>query len=320
MLSADIAVVRSFCFFLSKRQNLLGPLSKSLKRIQGPYPSWTTSSTTRWGQHLLNASAVPGGTSAPNITSNSATGFQLRGGAVKHLLERIGGFVPSLVALTLPLVSLPIASDSYILPRASIVIAGACLGIGLALLIPPGPSLGALRWPLAAAGAAAVLAFITSVSWPLSVAGSYTRYESLPMRLSYLGLLAGSVWLLRTQRQRDWLVAAFVLGTSIACFKAWLQWVFQLPFRPDGDLGNANLLAALTVMTIPLALDRARRGTSFVVAWAAALVVIVAGLLVTTSRSGGLGVIAGCLTLLAFAIPRRFGRVAVGGALGIAGV
>src|SRR5207245_10047334 len=90
MLSADIAVVRSFCFFLSKRQNLLGPLSKSLKRIQGPYPSWTTSSTTRWGQHLLNASAVPGGTSAPNITSNSATGFQLRGGAVKHLLERIG--------------------------------------------------------------------------------------------------------------------------------------------------------------------------------------------------------------------------------------
>src|SRR5438093_8923670 len=135
MLSADIAVVRSFCFFLSKRQNLLGALSKSLKRIQGPYPSWTTSSTTRWGQHLLNASAVPGGISAPNITSNSATGFQLRGGAVKHLLERIGGFLPSLVALTLPVVSIPIASDSYILPRASIVIAGACLGLGLAMLV-----------------------------------------------------------------------------------------------------------------------------------------------------------------------------------------
>jgi hypothetical protein len=27
--------VRSFCFFLSERQNLLCPLSKSLKRIQG---------------------------------------------------------------------------------------------------------------------------------------------------------------------------------------------------------------------------------------------------------------------------------------------
>src|SRR5437016_230367 len=178
MLSADIAVVRSFCFFLSKRQNLLGPLSKSLKRIQGPYPSWTTSSTTRWGQHLLHASLVPGGTSAPNITANSPTGFQLRGGAMKHLLERIGGFIPSLVALTLPVLSLPIASDSYILPRASIVIAGASLGIGLALLLPIRPGLGGLRLPLVAAAAAAALAFVFSISWPLSLAGSFTRYES----------------------------------------------------------------------------------------------------------------------------------------------
>src|SRR6266550_4322753 len=57
MLGADIAVVRSFCFFLSKRQNLLGPLSKSLKRIQDPYPPGlllrllggaSTSSTLHW--------------------------------------------------------------------------------------------------------------------------------------------------------------------------------------------------------------------------------------------------------------------------------
>ena len=232
---------------------------------------------------------------------------------MRHLLERFGGFLPAAIALTLPIVFIPTASDSYILPRASIVIAGASIGVGIALLLPGGPSLGGLRWPLLAAAGAALLAFATSVSWPLSLAGSYTRYESLPMRLSYLGLLASSVWLLRSPRQRDLLVAGFVLGTSIACFKAWLQWVFQLPFRPDGDLGNANLLAALTVMAIPLALDRARRGTPFAAAWAAAVVVMGAGLLVTTSRSGGLGVIAGCLALLAFAVPRRFG-LAVGGA------
>jgi len=232
---------------------------------------------------------------------------------VKHLLERFGGFLPAAIALALPIVFIPTASDSYILPRASIVIAGACVGVGIALLLHSGPPLGALRWPLLAAAAAAVLAFITSVSWPLSLAGSYTRYESLPMRLSYLGLLAASVWLLRSPRQRAWLVAGFVLGTSIACFKAWLQWILHAPFRPDGDLGNANLLAALTVMAIPLALDRARRGTPFAAAWAAAVAVMVAGLLVTTSRSGGLGVIAGCLALLAFAVPRRFG-LAVGGA------
>jgi O-antigen ligase len=232
---------------------------------------------------------------------------------VRHLLERFGGFLPAAIALTLPIVFIPTASDSYILPRASIVIAGACIGVGIAFLLPVGPSLGGLRWPLLAAAAAAVLAFITSVSWPLSLAGSYTRYESLPIRLSYLGLLASSVWLLRSPRQRDLLVAGFVLGTSIACFQAWLQWLFHAPFRPDGNLGNANLLAALTVMAIPLALDRARRGTPFAAAWAAAVVVMGAGLLVTTSRSGGLGVIAGCLALLAFAVPRRFG-LAVGGA------
>jgi len=239
---------------------------------------------------------------------------------VRHLLERFGGFLPAAIALTLPIVFIPTASDSYILPRASIVIAGASIGVGIALLLPGGPSLGALRWPLLAAAGAALLAFATSVSWPLSLAGSYTRYESLPMRLSYLGLLASSVWLLRSPRQRDLLVAGFVLGTSIACFKAWLQWVFQLPFRPDGDLGNANLLAALTVMAIPLALDRARRGTPFAAAWAAAVLVMGAGLLVTTSRSGGLGVIAGCLALLAFAVPRRFGLAVGGGAAAMVGI
>ncbi len=37
VLGTDIAVVRSFCFFLGERQNLLGSLSKSLKRIQDPF-------------------------------------------------------------------------------------------------------------------------------------------------------------------------------------------------------------------------------------------------------------------------------------------
>ena len=236
---------------------------------------------------------------------------------MRHLLERLGGYLPAALGLLLPIVFLPVASDSYILPRASIVIACACLGAGIALLIPGTPRLGALRMPLIAAAGAAVLAFLFSVSQPLGLAGSYTRYESLPMRLSYLGLLATTFWLLPTQRQRDWVVAAFVFGTSVACLKALGQWYFHAPFRPDGDLGNANLLAALIVMGIPLAVDRARRGTYFVGAWAAGVVLMVAGLLVTTSRSGDLGVIAGCLALLAFAVPRRLGR-AVGIASGAA--
>ena len=237
---------------------------------------------------------------------------------MKHLLERSGGFIPSLVALTLPLVSIPIASDSYILPRASIVIAGACLGIGLALLIPAGPSLGALRFPLVAAAGAAVLAFVFSISWPLSLIGSFTRYESLPMRLSYLGLAASAMWLLRTKGQRDAVGVAFVVGTSVVAFKAWLQWFFHAPFRPDGDVGNANLLAALIVMAIPIAIDRGRRSAYLTPAWAVAIVVLLAGLVVTTSRSGGLGLIAGTLTVIVLSVPARFIRAA--GAFALVGV
>ena len=225
---------------------------------------------------------------------------------MRRLLERSGGFLPAVIALALPVAFLPSASDSYILPRASIVIAGACLGVGLALLIPIAAGLGNLRLPLALAAAAALLAFAFSISWPLSFVGSYTRYESLPMRLAYLGLLASSVWLLRTPLQRELVVAAFVFGTSVACIKAFTQWFVHVPFRPDGDLGNANLLAALVVMAVPLAIDRARRGTLFQFAWVGALIPLAAGLWVTTSRSGDLGLVAGCLALLAMSVPRRF--------------
>ena len=228
---------------------------------------------------------------------------------MSDLLQRFGGFLPSVIALTLPLVFLPNLSDTYILPRTSIAITGACVGVGLALLAPGGGRLGALRLPLLAAGVAAVVAFAFSISWPLSTAGSYTRYESLPVRLSYLGLAASAVWLLRTRLQRDAVVAGFVFGVSTASLEAIQQAFAHVAFRPDGNLGNANLLAALIAMGIPLAADRARRFGLFVLPWAAAIVVMSAGLVATTSRSGALGVIAGCLALLTLAVPRRWSPV-----------
>jgi len=207
---------------------------------------------------------------------------------------------------------LPSAEDSFILPRASIVIAGACLGAGLALIVPTGAGLKTLRLPLAAAFAAALLAFALSISWPLSLAGAYTRYESLPVRLGYLGLFTAAVWLLKEKRPRDWVVPAFVFGTSVACLEAIGQWAGQVPYRPDGNLGNANLLAALVAMAIPLAISRGLRGGLFVVAWWIGVAVMAGGLVTTTSRSGGLGVLAGCLVLLVFALR---GRWAAAGAI-----
>jgi len=234
---------------------------------------------------------------------------------MRLFLGRLGEYFPAALALTLPTAFLPTAEDSFILPRASIVIAGACLGVGLTLLTPGRTPLRGLKWPLYAAAAAAIVAFVLSVSWPLSFAGSYTRYESLPIRLAYLGLLTAAVWLPREKRQRDWVVTAFVFGTAVACLEALQQLVAQVPYRPDGNLGNANLLGALVAMAIPLAVNRAFRGGRFVLAWFLAIAALVGGLVATTSRSGGLGALAGVLLLLVFALR---GRWAFGAALGSA--
>jgi O-antigen ligase len=221
------------------------------------------------------------------------------------LLERLGGFLPAAIALLLPIVFLPVAVDSFILPRASLVIIGACLGAGLAVLVPGGPGLGRLRWPLLAAAGATILAFVFAVSWPLALAGSYTRYESLPIRIAYLGLLAAPVWLIRDQRSRNWVIAAFVFGTAIASLEAIWQWADRAPFRPDGNLGNANLLGALIAMAMPLAVIHGLRRGRFAPAWWVAVWVMEAGLLVTTSRSGMLGALAGCVALVPFALRGR---------------
>jgi O-antigen ligase len=235
---------------------------------------------------------------------------------MRPLLERLGGFLPAATALALPTVFIPIAVDSYILPRAAIVIAGAGLGAGLALLLPRGPGLGALRVPVIAAAAAALLAFAFSVSWPVSLMGSYTRYESLPIRLSYLGLLAAPVWLLRDRRSRDRVIPAFVLGTFIASVQALGQQLLLnnhlIDYRPDGNLGNANLLGALLAMAIPLAVYRGLRGTRFLFAWWTAVAVMACALVASTSRSGGLGALAGCLALAVFSLK---GRRALAGAV-----
>ena len=243
---------------------------------------------------------------------------------MRPLLERLGGFLPAATALALPTVFIPVAVDSYILPRAAIVIAGAGLACGLALLLPGGPGLGRLRLPLIAATAAAFLAFAFSVSWPVSLEGSYTRYESLPIRLAYLGLLAVPVWLLRHQTSRERVITAFVVGTSIASVQALGQEVLLLnhviDYRPDGNLGNANLLGALLAMAIPLAFARGLRGGRFGVLWWLALALMAGALLATTSRSGGLGALAGGLAAIVFMLRGRSALIGAALAVALVGV
>ena len=234
-----------------------------------------------------------------------------------RFLDRLSGYFQAALATALPVVFLPVAGDSYILPRASLVVGGACLGLGLALVAGRATDLGELKWPVIASAVAALVAFAFSISWPLSLAGSYARYESLPMRLSYLGLFVSGIWLLRDRLQRDWLVAGFVFGTCVASLEGVQQWTAHVAFRPDGNLGNANLLAALVAMAFPLAIQRALRRDAFLFAWAAAVVVLVAGWWITTSRSGAFGMLAAALTLVCFAVR---GRAVIGALAGSAWV
>lgn len=232
---------------------------------------------------------------------------------MRPTLERLGTYLPAAMAFALPTVFIPNLVDSFILPRVAIVIIGACIGGGVTLLLPGRPALGDLRVPLLAAAAAALLAFGFSLSWPLSLAGAYTRYESLPIRLSYLALLAVPVWLLRDEKSREWVVVAFVFGTSIASLEALMQAASAVTFRPDGNVGNANLLGALAAMALPLAVARGFRGDRFFLAWWLGVAVMAGGLVVSTSRSGGLGAFAGCLALVVLAARGR--RLVIGSAV-----
>jgi O-antigen ligase len=229
-----------------------------------------------------------------------------------RLIRLIGAALPAVVAGALPLLFIPISVDSFILPRASLVLIGAGLGVVLTgwlrLRGEVLAGLGPLRWAALAVAGAAVLAAALSVSPWLSLVGSYSRYESLPMRLAYLGLFASAVWLLRSTADRQRVVSWFLAGCSLAAGEAVWQWgcgvlgVTECRVdRPDGNLGQPNLLGALLAMAVVLALVRAWRDRL----WRPLLLLLVAGLGVCTSRSGWLGAVAGAGTWAALSLPGR---------------
>ncbi len=216
---------------------------------------------------------------------------------------RAGEALPAIVAALFPILFIPTLTDAYILPRASLAIAGGCLLFGWGL-VATGPGLGPLGRAALAVAAAAILAAVFSVSPLLSVVGSYARYESLLTRLSYLALFAGTAWLARTPASRQWTLTGFVFGCVLASIEAVYEAATGYPPRPDGNLGQSNLLGALLAMAIPIVCSRVPRAPL----WIAALVPLVAGAVVSSSRSGWLGAIAGTvlvLPLLATSTRRR---------------
>lgn len=204
-----------------------------------------------------------------------------------------GEALPAVIAILFPILFIPTLTDAYVLPRAALAIAGGCLLFGWGL-VTSGPRLGLLGPAFLAVAGAAIVATLFSISPFLSFVGSYGRYESLLTRLSYLALFAGAAWLARTPAARRWTLTAFVAGCVVASLEAIFEAATGYPPRPDGNLGQANLLGALLAMAIPIVCSRVLRSPL----WSVALIPLVAGAVVSSSRSGWLGAIAGAALLL----------------------
>jgi O-Antigen ligase len=81
--------------------------------------------------------------------------------------------------------------------------------------------------------------------------------------------------------------------------------------RPDGNLGQADLLGALLAMAMPLAVDRARWNPW----WLAAAGLCALGLVASGARSGWLGALVGLCTFAVFRVSARRVRWALGAAV-----
>jgi hypothetical protein len=204
----------------------------------------------------------------------------------------------------MPTLFIPISVDAYILPRVGLTLLGAVTLFGLGMTVCRG-AFGSLRWPALGVAVTAALAALLSVAPNLSLVGEYSRYESLPVRLAYLGLFFGAAWI--GERRR--LVAWFIVGCTVASCEALLQWVTGALPRPDGNLGQANLLGALLAMAVPLAVDRAR----WTPWWLAAAGLCGAGLVASASRSGWLGALVGLSAVAVFRVSNRRVRWALTG-------
>ena len=219
--------------------------------------------------------------------------------------------LPALLAGLLPVVWVPVTVDSFILPRTALTLLGAGVLAGLGL-IAGRRSVRPLRWPILAVAAAAALAAATSVAPALSLTGDYSRYESLPVRLAYLGLLYGAARLATAET----LVTGYLLGCGVAALEAGYQALTGALSRPDGNLGQPNLLGALLAMALALIADRGwrafhdptHRGLVITPAWRwlALAPIFIAGLALSASRSGWLGAAAGAGAVALWRVPTRW--------------
>lgn len=216
----------------------------------------------------------------------------------------VSRLLPVALAGVLPLLFIPIWVDSYILPRVLLVLAGAVVGL-VGVVGARRGVLGPLLWPALAVCAAAVVAGVLSVSPARSFFGLFTRYESWPVRVAYVGLFCAGAWSgVEWRRVAD----ALCLGVGIAALEAIGQFLVGSPARPDGNLGQPGLLGVLCAMALVPALERALRSWW----WLPMPLVLAGGLVLSSSRSAWAAAAVGVLAWAWLALPRWRRWVAAG--------
>jgi O-Antigen ligase/Tetratricopeptide repeat len=251
-------------------------------------------------------------------------GISLPEGRIRTRSEAASDWLAASVASLLPVFFIPFAVDGFIAPRAALALAAGAAVFGAGLLFGR-RSLGRLGPPALAVATAAVASGVLSVAPNLSLVGAYGRYESAPMRLAYLGLLCGAAWLGRSK----WIADGYLAGCGLASLEAIAQALMGALPRPDGNLGQPNLLGGLLAMAIPLALARtlgrrdeenpgeSRPGDW---RWLALVALLASGLAASASRSGWLAALVGVGLLGARLAPRHVRVPALAGASVVVGL
>ncbi len=234
--------------------------------------------------------------------------------------DRVREWLPAAIVGLLPVIWFPWMVDSFILPRSALAETGA------ALLLAAGAwwgrsRTGVLGWALLACPVVAALAAALSTDPLVSLVGAYSRYESLPMRWAYCGLCWGALRLsppaaagpAAAARWRGRIEVFFLAGCGVAAAETIVQALLGLLARPDGNLGQPDLLGVLLAMALPLAV--ARLGRSW--RWAPATALLAVGLALSTSRAAWLGAVAGLGVWLTLVTWRRRPRLGLPAAAGV---
>lgn len=215
----------------------------------------------------------------------------------------------SAAAFALPLFFLLDTYDALVLPKV-LLATGIVLGLAARLFLEAArrPSLPPVRISpidraLAVLIASAVVSTVASADPVLSIFGAYGRYDGLASVL----LTSALFWLAfqesgrRRREVRDRVLTAIVAAGAVAGVWAIGQFIFGQSLDPafsvgdrrrgDASFGNPNALAAFLALATPLALGRLSSVASRLSAalGVIAAVAVMAGLVVTFSRSGWLG-------------------------------